>query len=135
MRKILLIAGILLILAIIVIMVIRQNYKGSPDYNYIAAKLDIGNGNIRIINIGYRIPCTKDSEIDLATAKYGFKNIYIGYDTTAQKIKGITNYNDLMEGYLALRNGNNWRRSYQKELDSLYKLAFVQDSGKQKFAK
>lgn len=135
MRKILLTASILLILAIIVIMVFRQNYKGSPDYNYIAAKLDIGNGNIRIINTGYRIPCSKDSLIDLATAKFGFKNIYIGYDTTADKIKGIKNYNELMETCLTVRNGNNWRRIYQKELDSLYKLAFVQDSSKQKFAK
>lgn len=135
MRKILLIAGSILVLVIIVIMVLLQNYKGSPDYNYITAKLDIKNGNIRFINTGYRTPCAKDSEIDLATAKYGFKNFFIGYDTTAQKIKGINNYNELMETYLAYRNGNDWRISYQKEVDSLYKVAFIQDSSKQRFAK
>lgn len=130
MRKLLFIAASILVLIIIVIIAFVQNYKGSPDYNYIAAKLDIGNGNIRIINTGYRIPCTKDSEIDLATARYGFKNIWIGYDTTAEKIKGIRNYNELMEAYLTIRNGNDWRVSYQKEVDSLCKLTFVQPNAR-----
>jgi len=124
-----------MVLAIIVIMALLQNYKGSPDYNYITAKLDIKNGNIRIINKGYRIPSVKDSEIDLAAAKYGFKNIFIGYDTTAQKIKGINNYNELMETYLAFRNGDDWRVSYQREVDSLYKMAVLSDSSKLKPAK
>jgi len=83
-----------------------------------------------IINPGYRISCVKDSEIDEAAAKYGFKNIFIGYDTTAKKNKGINNYNELMETYLAFRNGNDWRVRYKKEVDSLYKLAFLQDSSK-----
>lgn len=121
MRKIIILVGSILILVIAVIIIVRQNYKGSPDYNFITAKLDIKNGNIRIINTGYRITSSKDKEIDMVAAKYGFKNIYIGNDTTKQKMSGIKNYNKITETYLTLRNGNNWRNNFQREIDSIYR--------------
>lgn len=130
MRKIILIAGSMLVLFISVIIIFRKNYIGSPDYNYLTAKLDIKNGNVRIINIGYRIPSSKDKEIVFVAAKYGFKNIHIGYDTTKDKMNGIKNYNEIAEVYLTLRNGNNWRTNYQKEVDSLYKVAVTQNNPK-----
>ena len=113
----------MLVLIITAIIIIWQNSKGSPDYNYLTAKLDIKNGNVRIVHIGYRVPTSKDKEIDLVAAKYGFKNIHIGYDTTKKLMNGIKNYNDIAEAYLKLRNGMNWRVAYQKEVDSLYKVA------------
>ena len=123
MRKAILIISLIVIAAITVILVVRQNFKGSPDYNFITAKLDIKNGKQRIIHTGFRKPSSKDSEIDSLTAAYGFKNVYIGYDTTKQIIRGIHNYNDVIETYLNLRNGSGWREKYQREVDSLYKAS------------
>jgi hypothetical protein len=58
----------------------------------------------------------------MVAAKYGFKNIYLGNDTTTQIVSGINNYNEVMEAYLQLRNGINWREIYQREVDSIYKV-------------
>lgn len=108
----------ILIIAVFVLFVIRQNYKDSPDYNYITAKLDIKNGNIKIISLGFQKDSLKYNE---AAKKYGFKNIFIENDPTEQIKSGINNYNEVMEGYLKVRNGLNWRNSYQNEIDSLLK--------------
>jgi len=121
MRKAALIIGSVLIAAIIALLVIRQSYKDSPDYNYVTAKLDVYNKDAKIIHVGHRIPSPKDNEIDMVAAKYGFKNIYVGYDTTREIMSGINNYNQVMEAYLKLRNGIDWREAYLKEVDSLYK--------------
>lgn len=112
---------IFLILAAVIfaLLVVRQNYKNSPDYNYITAKLDIRNNNVRIINVGWRKLSSKNNEIDSVEAVYGFKNIYIGYDTTNKIISGLNNYNNVIEAYLKLRNGINWREIYQRKIDSL----------------
>lgn len=99
-----------------------------PDFNYFTAKLDIKNGNARLINIGYRLHSSKDKEIDMIASKYGFKNDFIGYDTTKEKMKGIKNYNEAIETYLTLRNGPNWRIGYQKEIDSVYKMASTKNN-------
>ncbi len=128
MRKVILIITSILIVITFAILVVRQNYKKSPDYNYITAKLDIKNKNARIINIGLRKPSSKDKEIDMVAFKYGFKNIYIGHDTTKQIISGINNYNEVIEAYLIVRNGINWRKNYQWEVDSLYKVASIQNN-------
>jgi len=123
MRKLLLIFGSFLIVAAGVFLLVSKAYKDSPDYNYISAKLDVKNGNIRIVHIGFRQPSLKDKEIDAVTEKYGFKNIYIGSDTTAGILSGIDNYNDVMEAYLKVKNGLNWRKSYQAEIDSINGVA------------
>jgi len=128
MRKLILIIGSILIMVILVIIIIWQNYKNSPEYNFISAKLDIKNGNARIINMGPRKITLKDKEIDEVSDKYGFKNIFIGYDTTKQNISGINNYNEVMEAYLKVRNGINWRKYYQLEFDSIYKEASIQNN-------
>lgn len=124
MRRVLIIICVILAAVIFAILVVRQNYKNSPDYNYITAKLDIRNENVRIINVGLRKPSLKDKEIDSVEAEYGFRNIYIGYDTTKQIISGINNYNEVTEAFLKLRNGGDWRENYQRKVDSLYKAAF-----------
>jgi hypothetical protein len=122
MRRVTIIICSILAAVTFALLVVRQNYKNSPDYNYITAKLDIRNSNARIINVGLRKTSLKDKEIDSIEAEYGFKNIYIVYDSTKQIISGINNYNELMEAYLKLRNGIDWRENYQRKVDSLYKV-------------
>jgi len=126
MRKVILIIGSILIVAIAVILIVRQNFKNSPDYNFITAKLDIKNGNVKIVHIGFQKTSSKDIEIANVASKYGFKNIYIGYDTAQQILSGINNYNNVIEAYLKVRNGNDWKKDYQLEIDSLYKEASMQ---------
>jgi len=123
MRKAIIIICSILAAVIFALLVVRQNYKNSPDYNYITAKLDIANKNAKIINIALRKPSLKDNEIDSVEAVYGFRNIYIGYDTTKQIVSGINNYNEVVEAYLKIRNGSSWRENYQRKIDSLYNAA------------
>ncbi|MEO7766478.1 MAG: hypothetical protein ABIS01_03590 [Ferruginibacter sp.] len=123
MPKKLLIGTIILILITSVVYIVRRTYDLSTDYNYVTAKLDIKNGSVKIINIGLPKVSSKDKEIELVAYSYGFKNIYIEKFTPQQTEKGIKNYNDLIENYLILRNGPKWQSNYQREIDSLYKIA------------
>lgn len=120
----------MLILIIAAISMLWQTYEFSSDYNYATAKLDIKNGNARIIHTGVRKISSKDKEVDMVAARYGFTNIYIEKFTKTQTEKGVKNYNELIEAYLILRNGPDWKTRYKKEVDSLYKVAFNQDHGK-----
>ena len=122
-RNVIILICSILIMILLVLVAVRAYYKNSPDYNYITAKQDIKNKKIRIINIGIRKPSSKDKEIDSIELEFGFKNTYIGYDTTRQIIAGINNYNEIMEAYLKMRNGLNWRQHYQRKVDSLSKMA------------
>lgn len=119
MRKVILIISIILIVTIIILLVVRQNFKNSPDYNFITAKLDIKNGNVKIVHTGFHTASAKDKEIDSVAKIYGFRNVYIGYDSTEQIISGIKNYNSVIESYLNIRNGSNWKQDYQSAVDSL----------------
>jgi hypothetical protein len=130
MRKRIVITGLIITLIVSGIAIFWQKYIDSPDYNYLTAKLDIKNGDVRIINIGYRITSSKDMEIDSITSRYGFKNVYIGYDTTKQKMEGIKDYNKMSEMYLTVRNGSDWRINYQKEIDSVYNSASLNGENK-----
>lgn len=128
MRKRLLIIGFIFILIISIISILWRVDDLSADYNYVTAKLDIKDGNVKIINIGIPKTSSKDKEIELVAGRYGFKNIYIEKYTPKQTEKGINNYNELIETYLALRNGSNWKSIYKKEVDSLYKVAANQNN-------
>jgi len=130
MRKKILIAVFLLILIIAAISMLWQTYEFSSTYNYATAKLDIKNGNARIIHLGVPKISSKDKEIEMVAARYGFTNIYIEKFTKNQTEKGIKNYNELIETYLKFRNGADWETGYKREVDSLYKEAFNQDNDK-----
>jgi len=125
MRKRLLIGCTIGVLIITTAYVLWQVFDLSADYNYATAKLDIKNGNVKVINIGAPKISSKNKEIELVAARYGFKNIYIEKFTPQQTEKGIKNYNEMIENYLILRNGSNWKRNYQREVDSLYKIAGI----------
>jgi hypothetical protein len=123
MRKRLLIIGAIVLLLSTIVYIVWQMYDLSSDYNYAAAKLDIKNGDIKIIHVGARKITSKDKEIDSVAAHYGFKNVYIEKYTPDQTEKGVKHYNSLIENYLILRNGFNWKKDYQRQVDFLYKIA------------
>lgn len=118
-----------MILALIIAtaFVLWQSFDLSSDYNYATAKLDIKNGDVKMIHIGAQKISPKDKEIEMVAARYGFRNIYIEKFTKTQTEKGIKNYNELIDTYLTLRNGVNWKASYEREIDSLYKTAYTHD--------
>ncbi len=122
MRKVIMIVGLFMIAILSLAIIFWRQYKKSPDYNYFTAKLDIKNGNARIIHVGYRALTLKDKKIDSIASKYGFKNEFIGNEITKEKMTGIKHYNETIETYLLLRNGPGWRVDYQNEIDSLYKM-------------
>ncbi len=126
MKKKLFVAGIMVILIISTIIILWQNYELSSDYNYFTAKLDIKNGKIQIVNVGILIDFSKGKDIEIIAAKYGFSNIYIKPDTSKQTLKGINNYNELVEAYLKVRNGIHWKAQYQQEVNLLYNEADTQ---------
>ena len=128
MQKRLLIVGIVTVLIISVGYIVWQTYDLSSEYNYATAKLDIKNGNVKIIHIGVPRISSKDTEIELVAGRYGFKNIYIEKLSSHQTENGIKNYNDLIDSYLILRNGSDWKINYKKEVDSLYKIADLLNS-------
>ena len=126
-RKIFILIGLFFILVISIIAIVRQVDDFSSEYNYAAAKIDISRGDIKIVNIGIPKISSKDKEIEMVATRYGFKNIYIEKYSKKQTEKGINNYNQLMEAYLKIKNGYNWKTSYKKEVDSLYKVVSIKN--------
>lgn len=118
MRKQFLIIGLILTASITIILIVRKNYNLSPEYNYVTAKLDIKNGNCRIINVGEHIISSKERETEAVASKYSFRNVHLK-KVTSNELKGINNYNETIEIYLAFRNGINWKAHYQNEIDSI----------------
>lgn len=120
MRKKILVIGLILTAIItILLIVVKETYNLSPEFNYISAKLDIRNGNCRIVNVGEHKISLKEKETEALASKYGFKNVYID-KVTSNELKGINNYSEVIEIYLTLRNGPNWKANYQNELDSIF---------------
>jgi len=113
-------AAIVILLATVTY-ILWQVYDFSADYNYASAKMDIASGDVKIINTGTHEISAKEKEIELIAARYGFRNVYVEKFTAKQTEKGIRNYNDLVRGYLIMRNGAGWKTRYQQEVNSLYK--------------
>lgn len=120
MRRKILFTGLalFLILVISILLMVWQNYNQSKEYNFVTAKLDIRDGNCRLVTIGSHKQSSKEKAIDSIATRYGFKNVYLENATT-NETKGIKNYNETIEIFLAIRNGPGWRYRYQKEIDSL----------------
>ncbi|MEO6542301.1 MAG: hypothetical protein ABIN74_14960 [Ferruginibacter sp.] len=121
-KKVFFIITPILILFCIVIIITWQSYAASPEYNYVTAKLDIKNGNSRVVNVVDSINPTKEKEIQTIASKYGFKNVYLEKISSNER-KGIKQYNETIEIYLNFRNGPNWKYDYQQEIDSLYRVS------------
>ena len=128
MRKKTIIIALIAAAIIFAIIVVKRNYSLSPEYNYITAKLDIRSGNCRIVNVGTHIASANDSAIQSIALKYMFTNVYIENPTPNVR-KGINNYNETIDIYLAIRNGADWKARYQTEVDSIL-MKSVPTSGK-----
>ncbi len=89
-------------------------------YNFLTAKIDIMNGNPKIVTVG--LPIFSNTELNLITEKYGFKNVNFGCMVTQSELNGIDAYNSVMERYLEKKNGMNWRKKYEKKIDSFIKI-------------
>ncbi|MFY7669524.1 hypothetical protein ACOSP6_00415 [Tenacibaculum sp. MEBiC06402] len=89
-------------------------------YNFLTAKLDIMNHNPKIVTVGF--PIFSHTELNMISEKYGFKNVNFGCIVTQSELNGIDFYNAVMEEYLEKKNGINWRKKYNKEIDSLIKI-------------
>ncbi len=89
-------------------------------FNYVTAKIDIMNDSPRIVSNEIPlhpcgVPCIGLKE------KYGFHEFNVGCLVTGPQMRGINAYNAEIEKYLDKRNGKDWRKKYQTELDSLIK--------------
>jgi hypothetical protein len=126
MRKKISLTSLSIIFITSLVIFLWWNFGLFSSYNYFAAKRDIKNGNIKFVTFGLPIVCSKDDEIKMVMNKYGFKVSNIGCIVTNQEINAIETYNKVVEQYLTQQNGKNWRTTYQKEVDSLYKIAFDQ---------
>lgn len=89
-------------------------------FNYLTAKIDIWRESPRIAMVGIPsypcgVPCIGLKE------KYGFHESNVGCIVTAPQLRGIDAYNAEIEKYLNKRNGKDWRKKYEAEMDSLIK--------------
>lgn len=88
-------------------------------FNYVTAKIDIWRDSPRIASYGVPYPCGVPC-IGLKE-KYGFHESNVGCVVTGPQIRGIEAYNAQIEKYLSKKNGKDWRKKYQAEMDSLIK--------------
>ncbi len=89
-------------------------------FNYLTAKIDSWRESVRLVTTEpplypCGVPCIGLKE------KYGFHESNVGCILNGPTIRGIEAYNAEIEKYLNKRNGEDWRKKYQAELDSLIK--------------
>lgn len=87
-------------------------------FNYLTAKIDGWRNSARIViteqpTYPCGVPCIGLKE------KYGFHEHYAGCIQSEPTIRGIDMYNAEIEKYLAKRNGKDWRKKYEAELNLL----------------
>ena len=124
MRKGILILSSIFILVVLTSFILWWRYGVFSEYRYFAAKRDIKNGNIRLLGYGLPVISPKDNELDKVRTKYGFKTFNLGCTFSDEERRATNAYNRVMDDYLAKRNGKNWRTNYEREIDSIYKIAF-----------
>jgi hypothetical protein len=88
-------------------------------YNYFTAKRDIRNGKVNYVSFGLPVILPNQVQVDELRKKYGVKSLNIGCVVTEDEIRGIAFYNNVIETYLAKRNGEGWKEKYLKELADL----------------
>jgi len=87
-------------------------------FNYLTAKIDSWRDSARIVSTepplhACGVPCIGLKE------KYGFHEHYTSCVQTGPTIRGIKAYTAGIEKYLNKRNGKDWRKKYQAELNLL----------------
>ena len=89
-------------------------------FNYLTAKIDGWRDSARIVTTEPQlypcgVPCIGLKE------EYGFHEAYVGCVLSNSETRGIDAYNAEIERYLNKRNGSNWRKKYEAELNLLIK--------------
>ena len=92
-------------------------YGFFSSYNYFKAKIDIKNNSPKKVLVGEQIVYPID--LNKISKKYGFENIAFGCTVTLPELNGIKSYNNTVNEYLDEINEVNWRKKYQKEVDSI----------------
>lgn len=98
------------------------------------AKGDIAKGNIHFISYGLSVPSPNSNwkivkQIDSLNHVYGvsYENRGCVIPDSIDRIK-LEEYNYIIEQYLVEKNGKDWRKKYNDQLDSLEKLKLLPDS-------
>ncbi len=90
-------------------------------YNYITAKVDIASDIQRIIVFEK----TETFNLQLKdrimlNEKYGFYYSFKNKKNLPKLyLKGVSSYNNVMLSYLESKNGKNWMKNYERDIDSL----------------
>jgi hypothetical protein len=112
-------------IGIILIGIIFWQFGFFRRFNYLTAKIDIMIDSPRIATVGISshpcgVPCIGLKE------EYGFHESNVGCVVTGPQLRGIDAYNAEIEKYLNKKNGKDWRKKYEAELDSLIKNDFLE---------
>lgn len=109
-----------IIIGILLFGILLYNFGIICKYNFLTAKIDILNEDLKIVTVG--LPFFSNKELNGITKKYGFKNVNFGCIVTQHELNGINSYNSEMKRHLDKKNGLNWQQKYKKEIDSLIKI-------------
>jgi hypothetical protein len=124
MKRIVLILSSIFVIAILTSLILWWKNGDFSDYSSISAKRDIRKGNIRLLGHGLPVVTVKDNELDSIRAKYGFKSVNLGCTVSDEELRATNEYNRVVYEYLAKRNGKDWKINFQREIDSIYRIAF-----------
>ncbi|MFD2890449.1 hypothetical protein ACFS5J_00260 [Flavobacterium chuncheonense] len=99
------------------------NFGFFTRFNYLTAKNDIAKNKLQIVFVGESMLSIED--INKVSKKYGFKVINYGCIINRVEQNGIEIYNSKMDDYLGKLNSTNWKKNYEREIDSLMKLTNI----------
>ena len=105
-------------IGILIVGIIFWQFGLFNRFNYLTAKIDSWRDSARIVSTESPmhpcgVPCIGLKE------KYGFHEHYAGCIQSGPTIRGIDMYNAEIEKHLTKRNGKDWRKIYEAELNLL----------------
>lgn len=103
----------------------------SPKDPAFDAERDIEKGKVCLISYGFSMPppppfTNYNRQLDSMQKVYGFEYDNRGCMTDSISLQKMKDYNKIVIAHLAKRNGDNWYEKYQRQVDSLYKIADAQ---------
>jgi hypothetical protein len=105
-------------IGILIVGIIFWQFGLFNRFNYLTAKIDSWRDSARIVSTESPMhPCGVPC-IGLKN-KYGFHDYYAGCIQSKPTIRGIDMYNAEIEKHLTKRNGKDWRKIYEAELNLL----------------
>jgi hypothetical protein len=115
---------ILLVIVVVAAGAITHFYHGLfTPYNYLTAKWDIAKSKPRILQYGYRGSMITDKQAIVIAPKYGFNYDIVGdCEMTTPLVNGINAYNAVTIKFLNGKLGNDWKKKFDIEIDSLFRV-------------